>query len=130
MGGPTANTTDVTSENVHGTNPQRIVEKILRTKVYATQYWKESCFGLTAETLVDRAIELSHVGGTYGGTRKPTKFMCLLLKMLQIQPDLEIVVEFVTNSTTISRSGCICNILSNKHMNFVGFRVPPYVPPT
>ena len=23
---------------------------------------------------------------------KPTKFMCLLLKMLQIQPDLEIVV--------------------------------------
>ena len=50
MGGPTANTTDVTSENVHGTNPQRIVEKILRTKVYATQYWKESCFGLTAET--------------------------------------------------------------------------------
>ena len=97
MGGPTANTTDVTSENVHGTNPQRIVEKILRTKVYATQYWKESCFGLTAETLVDRAIELSHVGGTYGGTRKPTKFMCLLLKMLQIQPDLEIVVEFVTN---------------------------------
>mmetsp|Transcript_31930 Transcript_31930/g.98605 ORF Transcript_31930/g.98605 Transcript_31930/m.98605 type:complete len:274 (-) Transcript_31930:61-882(-) len=97
MGGPTANTTDITAEGVHGTNPQRIVEKILRTKVYATQYWKEYCFGLTAETLVDRAIELQHVGGTYGGTRKPTKFMCLLLKMLQIQPELDIVVEFITN---------------------------------
>mmetsp|Transcript_1734 Transcript_1734/g.5220 ORF Transcript_1734/g.5220 Transcript_1734/m.5220 type:complete len:268 (-) Transcript_1734:18-821(-) len=95
--GLTANSMDPTTGDVHGTNPQRIVEKILRTKVYATQYWKEHCFGLTAETLVDRAIELSHVGGTYGGTRKPTRFMCLLLKMLQLQPDQEIVVEFIKN---------------------------------
>jgi len=92
-----ANRTDPLAQVCHGTNPQRIIEKILRTKVYATQYWKEYCFGLTAETLVDRAIELDHLGGTYGGIRKPTKFMCLLLKMLQIQPDQEIVVEFVKN---------------------------------
>jgi pre-mRNA-splicing factor 38A len=95
--GLTANSMAPDTSEVHGTNPQRIVEKILRTKVYATQYWKEHCFGLTAETLVDRAIELSHIGGTYGGTRKPTRFMCLMLKMLQIQPDLEIVVEFIKN---------------------------------
>ena len=92
-----ANRSDPMAQEVHGTNPQRIVEKILRMKVYATQYWKEYCFGLTAETLVDRAIEIDHVGGTYGGIRKPTKFMCLLLKMLQIQPDLEIIVEFIKN---------------------------------
>ena len=92
-----ANRSDPMAQVIHGTNPQRIVEKILRTKVYATQYWKEYCFGLTAETLVDRAIELEHIGGTYGGIRKPTKFMCLLLKMLQIQPDQEIVVEFIKN---------------------------------
>ena len=92
-----ANRSDPMAQEIHGTNPQRIVEKILRMKVYATQYWKEYCFGLTAETLVDRAIEIDHVGGTYGGIRKPTKFMCLLLKMLQIQPDLEIIVEFIKN---------------------------------
>ncbi|KAI3675999.1 hypothetical protein L1987_85595 [Smallanthus sonchifolius] len=42
-------------------------------------------------------MELDHVGGTYGGNRKPTPFICLVMKMLQIQPDKEIVVEFIKN---------------------------------
>lgn len=52
---------------------------------------------MTAETLVDRAIELKYIGGCYGGTRRPSKFLCLVLKMLQIQPDDEIVLEFIKN---------------------------------
>ena len=60
-------------------------------------YWKEHCFGLTAESLVDKAVELTHLGGTYGGQRKPTNFMCLLLKLLQLQPEKEIIVEFIKN---------------------------------
>lgn len=51
----------------------------------------------TAETLVDKAMELDHFGGTFGGSRKATPFMCLTLKMLQIQPEKEIVVEFIKN---------------------------------
>lgn len=50
-----------------------------------------------AATLVDKAVELDHIGGTYAGNRKPTPFMCLALKMLQIQPDKEIVIEFIQN---------------------------------
>ena len=46
---------------------QNLVEKILRTKIYNTMYWKEHCFALTAESLVDKAVELHFVGGTYGG---------------------------------------------------------------
>lgn len=42
-------------------------------------------------------MQLNHVGGTFGGQRKPTDFICLLCKMLQIQPDKEIVVEFIKN---------------------------------
>ena len=76
---------------------QNLVEKILRMKIYNSTYWKERCFGLTAETLVDEAVGLKFVGGTYGGARKPTDFMCLVLKLLQIQPDREIVVEFIKN---------------------------------
>ena len=50
-------------------------------------YTKEKLFALDAETLVDRAFELKYIGGTYGmGITRPTKFSCLLLKMLQIQP--------------------------------------------
>jgi len=45
----------------------------------------------------DKAIELEAVGGTYGGNRKPTRFMCLVLKMLQIQPEKEIVIEYILN---------------------------------
>lgn len=52
---------------------------------------------LAAETLVERAMELDHVGGTFGGNSKPTPFICLVLKMLQIQPEKDIIVEFIKN---------------------------------
>uniref|UniRef100_A0A0E0EPB2 Pre-mRNA-splicing factor 38 n=1 Tax=Oryza meridionalis TaxID=40149 RepID=A0A0E0EPB2_9ORYZ len=96
-GGGMANRTDPLAKSIHGTNPQNLVEKIVRSKIYQSTYWKEQCFGLTAETLVDKAMELDHTGGTYGGNRKPTPFLCLALKMLQIQPDKDIVVEFIKN---------------------------------
>jgi len=92
-----ANRTDPLAKSIHGTNPQNLVEKIVRSKIYQSTYWKEQCFGLTAETLVDKAMELDHTGGTYGGNRKPTPFLCLALKMLQVQPDKDIVVEFIKN---------------------------------
>ncbi|GKE13571.1 pre-mRNA-splicing factor 38 [Tanacetum coccineum] len=92
-----ANRTDPSARNIRGTNPQNLVEKIVRTKIYNHTFWKEQCFGLTAETLVDKAMELDHVGGTHGGNRRPTPFICLVMKMLQIQPDKEIVVEFIKN---------------------------------
>lgn len=33
----------------------------------------------------------------YGEPQKPTHFLCLVCKMLQIQPDKDIVVEFIKN---------------------------------
>ena len=93
---------------------------ILRMKIYNTTYWKEHCFGLTSASVVEKAAQLRYVGapccspltgaeqeqalssgwpagGTYGGGRKPTEFMCLTLKLLQLQPDKEIVVEYIKN---------------------------------
>lgn len=92
-----ANRTDPLAKSIRGTNPQNLVEKILRSKIYQNTYWKEQCFGLTAETLVDKAMELDHLGGTFGGNRKPSPFICLVMKMLQIQPEKDIVVEFIKN---------------------------------
>ncbi|KAF6990569.1 hypothetical protein CFC21_007739 [Triticum aestivum] len=77
-------------------NLQWLVEKTVRSSIYRSSYWRERCFGLTAKTLVDRAMELDHVGGTYGRNR-PTPFLCLALKMLQMQPDRETVVGFINN---------------------------------
>ena len=73
------------------------MDKVTRLKIHNDPYFKEKCFALTAETIVDRALELKYIGGKYGGTGKPSKFLCLLLKMLQIQPEEEIVLEYVKN---------------------------------
>jgi pre-mRNA-splicing factor 38A len=38
------------------------VEYISRQKIYDSLYWKQECFGLSAERLVDKAVELKEVG--------------------------------------------------------------------
>lgn len=35
--------------------------------------------------------------GIYGGNLRATNFLCLTLKLLQIQPEKEIIVEFIKN---------------------------------
>ncbi|XP_037357624.1 pre-mRNA-splicing factor 38A-like [Talpa occidentalis] len=92
-----ANRTVKDAHSIHGTNPQYLVEKIIRTRIYESKYWKEECFGLTAELVVDKAMALRFVGGVYGGNIKPTPFLCLTLKMLQIQPEKDIIVELIKN---------------------------------
>jgi len=92
-----ANRTVKDAVSIKGTNPQYLVEKIIRSRVYDSKYWKENCFALTAELLVDKAMELKYVGGVFGGNIKPTPFICLVLKMLQIQPEKDIVIEFIKN---------------------------------
>jgi len=89
-----ANTTVRGALQIHGSNPQFLIEKIIRSRIYESSYWKEHCFALTAETIIDKAIELNCIGGVYGNQR-PTQFMCLLLKLLQIQPEKEILVEYL-----------------------------------
>jgi pre-mRNA-splicing factor 38A len=92
-----ANRTVKDAKSVRGTNPQYLIEKIIRSRIYDCKYWKEECFALSAELLVDKAMELRYLGGVYGGNIKPTPFLCLLLKMLQIQPEKDIIVEFIKN---------------------------------
>jgi len=48
-----------------------------------------------AELIVDKAMEMRYVGGVYSGNIKPTPFLCLTLKILQIQPEKDIIIEFV-----------------------------------
>ncbi|XP_039745315.1 pre-mRNA-splicing factor 38 [Pararge aegeria] len=92
-----ANRTVKDAKSIRGTNPQYLVEKIIRSRIYDSKYWKEECFALTAELLVDKAMEIRYVGGVHGGFIYPTPFLCLVLKMLQIQPEKDIVVEFIKN---------------------------------
>ncbi|CAE7858806.1 Prp38 [Symbiodinium sp. KB8] len=74
---------------------QNLVEHILRTRIYDSFYWKAHCFALSAETLLEKAVELKFVGGIINAAAKPAPFLCLILKLLQIQPDKDIVIAYI-----------------------------------
>ncbi|GMK53965.1 hypothetical protein CspeluHIS016_0105510 [Cutaneotrichosporon spelunceum] len=82
------------TQTVHGGDPQNLVEKVIRARIYDSTYWKEHCFTLNAETLIDKAIALHAIGGVYE-RQTPTPFMCLLLRLLQLQPEKEILFEYL-----------------------------------
>lgn len=44
-----ANRTDTGALTVHGTNPQFLIDKIVRNKIYNSLYWKEFCYALTGK---------------------------------------------------------------------------------
>ncbi|KAI1907084.1 hypothetical protein LOZ53_005139 [Ophidiomyces ophidiicola] len=80
---------------IRGVNPATLLEKAVRDRITDSYYWKEQCFGLNAATLCDRAVELSYIGGTYGGNQKPTPFLCLAFKLLQLAPEKDVILEYL-----------------------------------
>jgi pre-mRNA-splicing factor 38A len=80
---------------IRGVNPATLFEKAVRDRITDSFYWKEQCFGLNAATLCDRAVELSYIGGTYGLGQKPTPFLCLAFKLLQLAPDKDVILEYL-----------------------------------
>lgn len=80
---------------IRGQNPALLFEKGVRDRITESYYWKEQCFGLNAATLCDRAAELKFIGGTTGIMGKPTPFLCLAFKLLQLVPDKDIILEYL-----------------------------------
>lgn len=100
---------------VHGTNPIFLIDKIVRTKIYSSTFYKEKCFALDAKSVIDRALELKSIGGTFGGSKKPTPFLCILLKLLQIAPDREIIQKYIEADYKYLRAlGCMYLRLTGK----------------
>ena len=83
----------------HGLDPQNLITNLTRQKIYNNLYWKESCFALSSETILEKAINIQYVGGTYGGNSAPSPFLCLILKLLQIGPSDDIVNYYITDET-------------------------------
>jgi pre-mRNA-splicing factor 38A len=113
---------------IHGTNAQNLMEKILRNKILQSIYWKEHCFGLTATTLIPKAMDLQYVGGTYGGNRKPSEFVCLVFKLLQIVPERDIIIQYVTNEhyKYLTALGAFYLRLTGKPVDIYNFLEPLY----
>ena len=83
-----------TGATIHNQNPVHLLEKPVRDRIVESYYWKEQCFAINEATLCDRAAALTFIGGTYG-QQKPTPFLCLAMKLLQLLPEREIILEYL-----------------------------------
>ena len=90
--------TDRSAIKSFGSDPHNLIPHIVRDKVYSSRYWKEQCFALNAESILDAARYLDSIGFMHGCLNKPTAFMCLLAKLLQISPTIEIVKAYLFHS--------------------------------
>jgi pre-mRNA-splicing factor 38A len=82
----------------NGLNPATIMEKAVRDRIVDSYFWKEQCFGVNEADVVDRVVDhVSFVGGVVssGAAQKPSPFLCLALKLLQLAPDDAVLAEYL-----------------------------------
>ena len=83
-----------TGPQIHNQNPVHLLEKPIRDRIITSYYWQEQCFAINEATICDRAAAMSFIGGTYG-QQKPSPFLCLTMKLLQLMPERDIVLEYL-----------------------------------
>ncbi|ROV95431.1 hypothetical protein VMCG_08525 [Cytospora schulzeri] len=91
---------DERGSNVHmtpnGLNPATVMEKAVRERIVDSYFFKEQCFGVNEADIVNRVVDhVYFIGGTYGTTQKPTPFLCLAFKLLQLAPNDDILREYL-----------------------------------
>ena len=81
----------------NGLNPATIMEKAVRERIVDSYFYKDRCFALNEADIVDRVVEeVNFIGGTYGVSQKPTPFLCLAFKLLQLAPSNAILTEYLS----------------------------------
>ncbi|KAI0188442.1 PRP38 family-domain-containing protein [Xylaria flabelliformis] len=80
----------------NGLNPATIMEKAVRERIVDSYFWKEQCFGVNEADIVDRVVShVSFIGGVYGDSQKPSPFLCLAFKLLQLAPDDDVLEAYL-----------------------------------
>ncbi|KAK2591924.1 hypothetical protein QQS21_010366 [Conoideocrella luteorostrata] len=81
----------------NGLNPATIMEKAVKDRIIESYFYKEQCFALNEADIVDRIVEhVSFIGGTHGNSQKPSPFLCLAFKLLELGPSEEILHEYMS----------------------------------
>lgn len=80
----------------NGLNPATILEKPVRERIVDSYFWKDQCFGLNEADIVNRVVEhVNFIGGTYGDAQRPSPFLCLAFKLLQLGPGDDVLNEYL-----------------------------------
>lgn len=66
-----------------------LIENIVRSSIYDSAYWRTTCITLSAASLIEEAVQLQFVAGQVQS--RPSSFVCLLLKLLHLEPEREII---------------------------------------
>lgn len=81
----------------NGLNPATIMEKAVKDRIVESYFYKEQCFALNEADIVDRVVEhVRFVGGTHGDAQKPSPFLCLAFKLLELGPSEAVVREYLS----------------------------------
>lgn len=80
----------------NGLNPATIMEKPVRERIVDSYFWKDQCFAVNEADIIDRVVaHVRFVGGTYGDSQKPSPFLCLAFKLLQLGPADDVLQEYL-----------------------------------
>ena len=91
-----ANRTDPLISQVSGSDPQNLMEYLTRQRIYDSRYWKETCFGLTVQNVLQESTHksTSHQEHAQGPVAiGHINFLALTLKLLQLHPEPELIVQ-------------------------------------
>ena len=80
----------------NGLNPATILEKPVRDRIVESYFWKDQCFALNEADIVNRVLDHVHfIAGTYGDSQRPSQFLCLVFKLLQLAPGDDVLKEYL-----------------------------------
>ncbi|CAD6443964.1 87ab3a5a-6e7e-4630-9432-9deb00e7fe2e-CDS [Sclerotinia trifoliorum] len=80
----------------NGLNPATILEKPVRERIVDCYFWKDQCFALNEADIVSRVVShVTFIAGTYGDSQRPSPFLCLAFKLLQLGPSDDILQEYM-----------------------------------
>ncbi|KHO01285.1 prp38 [Metarhizium album ARSEF 1941] len=81
----------------NGLNPATIMEKAVKDRIVESYFYMEQCFALNEADIIDRVVEhVRFVGGTHGDAQKPSPFLCLAFKLLELAPSEAILREYLS----------------------------------
>jgi len=81
---------------LNGLNPATILEKPVRERIVDSYFWKDQCFAVNEADIINRVVDHVHfIGGTYGDSQRPSQFLCLAFKLLQLAPSDDILHEYL-----------------------------------
>lgn len=90
-----ANRTDEYALHKYSSDPQHLIPPTARSAVYASIYWNRCCFGVCVADVVHLSVNLRYLSGLDTDTQRPSPFLCLLQKLLQLSPDLAEISVFL-----------------------------------